>query len=226
MRCAENIRKMSKVAVLQWLTSCLFAIICLQSCGQKTEGDPRDKSTISIPAVLDSAFQKHHFDPRHTYSEPICLQYRGRPLLTMGQNVQSLDTSIFLNLDANGEFPNDWPTIVENYAILDDYILKQSTGSLNGIILLATDSIGHIFKFSANWYLAIEDSEAAENEAIQTICGSLFPCTCNHLDFEEHRQLIIHHADFDEQWELEAPENEFDRWGLHYTVQLGPQTTP
>ncbi len=97
------------------MKSLLIFIICFSiiSCNQKN-------GKIEKLSKLDSVFQSQNFDTTAIYSEPCCLQYKGRPLLTIGQSVKLLDTSFSFRTDPNGSY-STYSNIITDYLSTDDY---------------------------------------------------------------------------------------------------------
>ncbi len=122
------------------MKSLLIFIICFSiiSCNQKN-------GKIEKLSKLDSVFQSQNFDTTAIYSEPCCLQYKGRPLLTIGQSVKLLDTSFSFRTDPNGSY-STYSNIITDYLSTDDYYSAEfSTSSLSGIIFISADKKGRIF---------------------------------------------------------------------------------
>jgi hypothetical protein len=199
----------------------LFIIsISIISCHQK------GAKTESI-SKIDSIFQSENFDTSKLYSEPCCLQYKGKPLLTIGQNTNKLDTSFSYRFDPNGVYDRDDKniSIVTDYLSLDDYFsAKVSTGSIDGIVFFSADKKGRIFALSCNWTLNADLVDTSGMETVQ-ILNKFFPCLPT--DFKGKRQFELQHKDFFETFKLNPmtdsirTENGISpRWTLEYDVKL------
>jgi hypothetical protein len=148
----------------------LLLIICIAiiSCNQKI--DKKEKLS-----QLDSIFQSEKFDTNKIYSEPCCLQYKGRSLLTLGQNVNQLDTSLSFRPDPNGNY-DKYSNLITDYLSLDNfYSAKVSTGSIDGIIFFSADKKGRIFNLSSNWTLNADLVDTSGMETIHLLT-KFFPC--------------------------------------------------
>jgi hypothetical protein len=157
----------------------------------------KNKNKTEKPTQLDSIFIAENFDTTKLYSKPCCLNYKGKPLLTIGQNVLQLDTSLSFRRDPNGEFEK-YSEIITDYLSLDDNLtIKQTTGSLNGDISFSADKKGRIFKITASWLVDIEMTDRAETEAINTFRQYYFPCLPD--NFRRNKQFSLSHKDFIEK---------------------------
>ncbi len=148
----------------------LFLIICLVtiSCNEQSK---KTEKTFQ----RESIFQPESFDTTKVYSEPCCLQYKGRPLLTIGQNVNQLDPSLSFRYDPNGSFEK-YSTSVTDYLSLDDYFsVKDASESIDGIVFFSVDKKGRIFALSSNWTLNGGLVDTSGKETIRLL-KKFFPC--------------------------------------------------
>jgi hypothetical protein len=191
------------------------------SCGiYNRRSNDSQKEKLSI---IDSIFQNENFDPTKVYSNPICLLYLGKPLLTIGQNIARLDTSLSFRPDPNLKYQEYYPIITDFISVDEYYTVKQSTGSLNGIIYFSADKSGRVFSISGSWLFDIDMTNETKQEALQTIKTKFFPCLLESLDFESKRKVAIRNMDFMETFDLVPPDNSksgFGKWSINYEVKL------
>ncbi len=188
-----------------------------------------DNASVS-PLLLDTVaanpvFAAVHFDPQHAYSAPVCLQFQGKPLLTIGQNIRDLNPLVLKNRDPNGPNQDQWNVVFDYYCIEDEYILAMPGGSFNGMTYLSTDSLGTIFALSQSWYMDGGETQESQHEALRRLRKTVFPCTSSMLNFGEKKRFVLVHEDFDEVFELYAEEGrafEDGGWHLQYEVVLTP----
>lgn len=148
---------------------------------------------------LDSIFHSENFDTAKIYSEPCCLQYKGRPLLTIGQNVSQLDSSLSFRPDPNGTYEKHSNVITDYLSVDDFYSTKVSTGSIDGIIFFSADKKGKIFGLSCNWTLNADLVDTSGMETID-ILNKFFPCLQS--DFKGKKTFELKHKDFIEKFIL------------------------
>jgi hypothetical protein len=167
----------------------LFVIsISIISCNQKS-------SNTEKRSRIDSIFYHVNFDTTKSYSEPCCLQYKGKPLLTIGQNLKQLDTTFSFRYDPNGQY-EEYGSIVTDYLSLDDFFFtKDTAGSIGGIIFFSADKKGRIFNLSCRWTLDPDCADASGMEAMN-ILNKYFSCLPT--DLKGRLKFEIPHKDFTE----------------------------
>jgi len=197
----------------QLLIICIATISCNQQ-NSKTEKLPQ----------FDSILYSENFDTSKLYSEPCCLQYKGKPLLTIGQNINQLDTSLSFRYDPNGRFEKHSKTITDYLSLDDFYSAKVSTGSIDGIIFFSADKKGRIFSLSCCWTLNADLVDTSGMEIIN-ILKQFFPCLPN--DFKGKKEFDLTHKDFIEKFTLYPSQHSADydnnylpHWSLDYSVRL------
>ena len=197
----------------------LLLIICIAtiSCGKQN----RKSEKLS---QLDSIFNSENFDTAKLYSESCCLQYKGKPLLTIGQTVNQLDKTLSFRPDPNGSFDKHSNIITDYLSIDDFYSAEVSTGSINGIIFFSADKKGRIFNLSCSWTLNADLVDTSGMETIH-ILNKFFPCLPS--DFKGKRTFELTHNDFIEKFKLypsldsgDANHNYDSHWFLDYSVKL------
>ncbi len=201
---------------LRIVTASFFVLMLLSfiSNGQTTT-NKKDQS-----ARKDSLLQVLNFDTTKVY-EPICLNLKGKPVVSLGQKRENLSDEFHYNLDPNGKYTDFAPKIWDYYSTY--YVVEQTEGSLNGMLHFSTDNNGRIFTVGVNWLFDIyEMTEAAEQEILTTL-SKLYPCLNNQLDFENRREVIIESKDYLQTFRLISPEefdNSFKNWRLSYAVEI------
>lgn len=211
-------RRLSPIAVVILLLGC---VACVEKRAENTAVSPLVTDTVAA----NPAYEAAHFDPRHTYSLPVCLQFQGKPLLTIGQNVHDLHPLFTKNRDPNGQHQELWDRVYDYYCIENEYILAQPDGSLNGMTYLSTDSLGTIFALSQSWLMVDGSTPESQQNALSMLCRTVFPCTCGKLDFEEKTRFVVDHQDFEEIFELSPDQGKtFDDgyWHFRYEAVLKP----
>jgi hypothetical protein len=199
--------------------SLVILVLFITILGCSNSNNLKSKLNEEQRHTLDSIFQVEKFNPNKRYDEPLSLQYRGNPILTIGNELSSLDTNLSFHLDPNMKY-EDYFSIIRDHLVFDDeYILKQTTGSLNGLIFFSSDlEKEKIFYFNGNWLLKIDSTDEAKKEAIETITTKLFPCLKGRINFDKKRKVSIDKKDFVEEFRIVKQES--NDWSLFYDVKL------
>jgi hypothetical protein len=204
------------------LTTLILTVATIVSCSNR--GVLNEKNYSVGQRNTDSIVKLTNFDTLKIYSSPVCLQYKGRPLLTIGQNISALDTGLSFRPDPNLDYWQYWPDITDYLSGDDFYWVRLKTGSLNGMIYFSTDKKKRIFTLSGSWLFDIDINTDTKNLVLDAITTNLFPCIKGQLDFDKKLKTKIEHADFTETFELVPPDTTqgrtYNEWDLEYEVIL------
>ncbi|KGO85043.1 hypothetical protein [Flavobacterium suncheonense] len=99
----------------------------------------KKKSSITSQVSIDSIFVAEKFNPSKIYSDSISLYYKGKSILQIGQSTEKLEKSLSFRPDPNLKHQNYWPYIIDYLSTDDFYTIKQTEGSINGIIFFSTN---------------------------------------------------------------------------------------
>ena len=206
-------------------TKLITLILTVATIGSCSCGGGQNKKNYSVGQInTDSIVSLTNFDTLKIYGSPVCLQYKGSPLLTIGQNMLALDTGLSFRPDPNLEYSQYSPDITDYLSVDDFYYVRLNSGSLNGIIYFSTDKKKRIFTLRGSWLFDMDINNDTKNLALQAITTNLFPCIKGQLDFDKKLKTKIEHADFTETFELVPPDTTrgrtYDRWDLEYEVIL------
>lgn len=102
---------------------------------------------------VDSTFRADNVDTLRTYSQAVCLQFHGKPLLTIGQQIADLPTAFKYRRNLEFEYAGD--PFAQDYVSFDTYYgaANGDTGP-NGSLWLMTDRKGRIFGLHGSWVIA------------------------------------------------------------------------
>ena len=76
-------------------------------------------------------FRAQHFNARYIYSKPICLLYKKKLLLKIGQRISELPKEFGYRFDPNLEFQKYYGVITDYLSLSEYFTIIQSTGSVN-----------------------------------------------------------------------------------------------
>jgi len=193
----------------------MLAASCTGSHTSKQAGSPKAKLTL-----LDSIFLTEGFDTTTAYTDPVCLQYKGKPLLTIGENVKKLDTTFSYRYDPNGKYYRYFPTI-KDYLSLDDYYsVTLSTGSISGALYFSADQQGRVFRLDGQWIVDADLADTSGMEIMDFLTTKYFPCLPP--DFKGRKNFELTHKNYIEKFSLyPSPEHSsIPGWWLDYSVVL------
>jgi len=174
---------------------------------------------IPQPSKLDSILASQNFDPTISYQVPICLHFRGKPLLVIGQNVKQLDSNFSFRYDPNGEYENYFGIVTDYLSLDDSFSADFSTGALHGSLFFSADSSGRIFRLDANWGISEEMLDSSGVEIMNYFHVKLFPCLPN--IFWSTREYELKHQHFTEKFTLHRQaEDVCHNWILGYSIEL------
>jgi len=190
------------------------------SCDNKSSRTSDAKLT-----PLDSIFLAEGFDTTALYSEPVCLQYKGRPLLKLGQNIKELDTTLSFRYDPNGKYEKHFQTVVDYLSLDDFYSADLSTGSIAGALYFSADKKGRIFRLTGNWTINGDLVDTSGMEIIDLLKQKYFPCLPQ--DFKGRQKFELSHKNHIETFRLypspdsaDADHGYVPHWSLDYNVVL------
>jgi hypothetical protein len=122
----------------------LFVSILSISCADNSTRNPKAKLT-----TVDSIFLAEGFDTASVYADAVCLQYKGKPVLTIGQNTKQLDTTFSYRRDPNGKYEKHFQTVTDYLSLDDFYSAELSTGSIVGAFFFLVFKKGQNFLLQA-----------------------------------------------------------------------------
>ncbi|PSL31003.1 hypothetical protein CLV42_105366 [Chitinophaga ginsengisoli] len=193
----------------------MLAVSCTGSHTSKQADSP--KATLTL---LDSIFLTEGFDTTAAYTDPVCLQYKGKPLLTIGENVKKLDTTFSYRYDPNGKYDRHFPTITDCLSLDDYYSVTLSTGSISGALYFSADKQGRVFRLHGQWIIDAELVDTSGMEIMNFLTTKYFHCLPP--DFKGRKNFELTHKNYTEKFKLyPSPENSsISGWRLDYSVVL------
>ena len=137
-----------------------MVVSCKQN-DRKTAENKTDRNQI----ILDSIYRAEKFDSIKDY-KPLSLNYKGNPILRIGQKTSELDSTLSYRMDPNMDYQG-FENLITDYLSIDDNLLIElgNYSSLNGIAFFSADRKSkRIFNVSASWYfdLNMENMEKKE----------------------------------------------------------------
>ena len=196
------------------LAICILAVSCTSNDTSKHAGSPKAK-----PSLLDSIFLAEGFDTTTAYTDPVCLQYKGKPLLTIGGNVKQFDTTFSYRYDPNGKYDTHFPTITDYLSLDDYYYVTLSTGSIFGALYFSADEQGRIFRLHGQWIIDAELADTSGMEIMNFLTTKYFPCLPP--DFKGRKTFELTHKKYIEKFSLHPSDNRsISGWMLDYSVVL------
>ena len=199
----------------------LLLIICILTISCENNS----RTSKAKPTALDSIFLAEGFDTITTYSDPVCLQYKGRPLLTLGQNIKELDTTLSFRFDPNGKYERHFQTVTDYLSLDDFYSADLSTGSIVGALYFTADKKGRIFRLTGDWTINGDLVDTSGVEIINVLKNKYFPCLPS--DFKGKQTFELNHRNYSEKFKLYASPDSADadhgyvpHWSLDYTIEL------
>ena len=196
----------------------LFCILTI-SCANKDS-----RTSKANPTSRDSIFLSEGFDTTTLYSDPICLQYKGKPLLTPGQNIKELDTTFSFRYDPNGKYEKHFQTVTDYLSLDDFYSADLSTGSIVGALYFSADKNGRIFRLTCDWTINGDLVDTSGMEIKNILEKKYFPCL---PDFKGKRTFELTHKNYTETLKMypspdstDADHGYVPHWSLDYTIKL------
>jgi hypothetical protein len=169
----------------------------------------------------DSLVAAIGFDTIQHYTQSVCLQHHGKPLLRLSGKVAELDSTLSFRFDPNGSYNYEYPRLNDYLSVDDEFLMQQQQGSANGIVLFSSDPKGRIFEVRGRWLLDMDTSQQVTQDALRTIARRLFPCLNSHLPLAPGEKIVIRGPQFNEIFELHAPDTTgFQKYSLSYYTQF------
>ncbi len=216
-----------------------IAIVCLVSASAMLVGwlylraDKQLQLTLMNNVVMqerDSLLRADNFDTTRLYTQPVCLQFQGKSLLTIGQAIEELPVNFHYTQREGGH--NGEPLLQYYSALADDSAkIVELVGVDSVESSVCTESIdfstterGKIVSLSANWEINTALSLQQREIVTQKIYAK-FPCLCKKMNYYNNKTAIIDGKEYIEKFELIPPGNsEVTKWNFHYQVILKPLT--
>ena len=199
----------------------LLLIICILAISCKN-GIRTSKASLTS---FDSIFLTEGFDTTIAYSDPICLQYKGKPLITLGQNIKGFDTTFSFRYDPNGKYEKDFQTVTDYLSMDDFYYADLSTGSIVGALYFSADKKGRVFRLTGDWTINGDLVDTSGMEIMNVLEKKYFPCLPP--DFKSKKTFELNHKNYMEKFKLFASPDSADadhgyvpHWSLDYTIEL------
>lgn len=203
-----------KPRIITYLIILILVVCCKQNDGRTTE-IKTDRNQI----VLDSIYSAKKFDRLRNY-RPLSLNFKGKPILRIGQKTSDLDSTLSYRMDPNLDY-RGYESLITDYLTIDSDLSIDlgNYSSLNGIVFFSADRKSkRIFNVSASWYFDL-NQENKEHAAIDSITKQIFPILRNKIqlrrdwsyEFESENQIEI----------FKVRQRETDKgWNLNYEVKL------
>ena len=185
-------------------------------CGNSESRISKSETELEV----DSIFLSHHFNRDVAY-EPISLIYNEKPILSPGQKVQNLDSTLSFRYDPNGDFWNAFNLIADHLSLDDDLSIALKQGSINGIFFFSSDQIGNqIFNISGNWTIGTELTDSNQEEIIHQFTENLFPILKGKLVFEKNWNFENRKKGYIEYFSTYPPKGKGFYWTIDYQVKM------
>jgi len=106
------------------------------------------------------------------YSDTSTLYYKGKPLFIFGESIDKMTSRPgFFGGDSTHKQGDGY-----SYVAIDTFfIAQQSTGSINGTLMIEADKLRQIQRVQAWWAISVQMNSKTEEEAINTIRQKYFP---------------------------------------------------
>ena len=203
-----------KPSIIIYLTILILVVSCKQN-DRKTAENKTDRNQI----ILDSIYRAEKFDSIRTY-KPLSLNYKGNPILRIGQKTSELDSTLSYRMDPNMDYQG-YENLITDYLTTDDNLSIElgNFSSLNGIVFFSADRKSkRIFNVSASWYFDLNDDNIA-NVAIDSITKILFPIVKDKIELDSTWSYQYKTENQVEHWKLTKGEI-MSGWNLNYNVEL------
>ena len=169
---------------------------------------------------IDSILHSKNFKREIKY-EPISLTYNGRSILSPGQKIETLDSTLSFRYDPNGDFWNKLNLIKDHVCLDDELSIELKQGSINGIFFFSSDQKeNQIFNIAGNWTIGTKLTKNNEDEIIEYITNQLFPILKKKLRFEENWKYEIKKPNYIEYFAMNPPKENGFYWTMDYKVAL------
>ncbi|WBO86380.1 hypothetical protein [Hymenobacter yonginensis] len=172
----------------------------------------------------DSLVASTGFDTARHYTQPLCLQFRGKPLLSIGSQLSALDTSLTFNFDPNSGYNYWYPQISDYISTHPQLSVQLEDGAANGAVNFSADRKGRIFEVQGTWLLNVDSSQQATQAAVRLVVKRLFPCLPTTLPSTRKWQFIANGPQFTEVFKFMPPDTSMSPYySLTYQVFFGKQ---
>jgi|SRR5690554_1774735 len=171
---------------------------------------------IFILFLTTSCSDNKEFNESKEYN-PISLIYKEEPLLTPGQKLEDLNSSLSYRLDPmsrqNGDFKYK-----KDFLSTDDYFtVDLDNGVVSGIVFFHSDnSNNRITGVSGNWTFSTNKDSLSLQLAIDKFTNHLFPILNGKLELKKDWSLEIERNNYTEMFKLNNPEHDYSSWSLYY----------
>ena len=200
----------------------ILMIFFLNSCGNSEiiNNGTDTKQIMELTAKVDSVLFLENFKRDNKY-EPISLNYNGKPILSPGEKVQNLDSTLSFRYDPNGKYWDNFNLIKDHLSLDDNLSIELTEGSINGILFFSSDQIeNQIFNISGNWTIGKEITQRNEDEIIKQITERLFPILTDKLKFQEDWKFINEKENYTEYFSVNPPKENGFWWTMDYEVKM------
>ncbi|MBC6698646.1 hypothetical protein [Hymenobacter sp. BT190] len=167
----------------------------------------------------DSLVASTGFDTTRHYTQPLCLQFRGKPLLSIGSQSSALDTSLTFNFDPNSGYNYWYPQISDYISTHPQLSVQLEDGAVNGAVNFSADRKGRVFEVQGTWLLNVDSSQQATQAAVRSVAKRLFPCLQAKIPSTRKWKLTLDGPQFKEVFELSpADSSGFPNYLLTYQL--------
>ena len=197
-------------------------IFYLNSCSNSgiVNNGTDTKQVMELTAKVDSVLISENFKRDDKY-EPISLYYNGKPILSPGERVQNLASTLSFRYDPNGKYWDNFNLIKDHLSLDDNLSIELTEGSINGILFFSSDQIeNQIFNISGNWTIDKEITQKNEDEIIERITERLFPILTDKLKFQEDWKFINEKENYTEYFSVNPPKENGFWWIMDYEVKM------
>lgn len=207
-----------------WNDKSLLVVLFLLGCNTSENKKPEHQLYSKLRTEIDLIFDTKGFKRNINY-EPISLQFGGKSILYLGQDIEKLDSAFIFSRDANGANAYKLDVVTDYFSTDKQLSIELKEGTINGIFYFSADQIDHqIFTVSGSWVIDVfELTEEVQQEIYNEIITKLFPVLEGKLKIIENWKYEIDRQDYIEYFEIKAPqEGRSHWWYLTYGIEFKP----
>src|SRR5215212_2295950 len=131
----------------------ILMLIILNSCSNFVKKPNQYFATID-EVKLDSILKTENFNSGMDYGK-VSLIYKGKSIFSLGQKLETLDSTFSFRYDPNGKYSNSFNLVIDYLSLDDNLSINLSEGSINGILFFSADQKNKgVFNIGGNWTIA------------------------------------------------------------------------
>ncbi|MFT5823552.1 MAG: hypothetical protein ACI8ZM_004814 [Crocinitomix sp.] len=169
--------------------------------------------------TVEQAFENEGFNSETNY-EPLSLHYNGHPIFSIGQTLESIDSSLSYENNNSDKYHHSLENITDHICHDSNLTIWLDNGYASGSLQFSSDNEqNRIFRIIGFWNFDLPDDSEVKDETNQQFCSKFFPILTNKVEFKEGWEQIIEHPNFKEVFKLKKNQKH-DVWVLSYKVKL------